>query len=789
MSIRSVMLGVVFGLLIVSTTHFNDQIIRQTFITGNHLPPIVFGLVLLLLLVGNPLLKLVGERWMFSAGEIATVLALGLIVCAWPGSNMLRIFTHLVAVPAQQRQVQPGWQSASVFAYIPGGPPYVAEGYVNDWPVLLDTLRSSDAEVIVAIRARLRPELLRRLDAPDVGGGYSAGDRRETLRQMNEALSGTRLIASSPPDTATVMDRVTAHRAALELAMPGVFKPAPQGAGVLLNEGEPVGVETSPLFVPAADPGGWPSPGLVDWAMWWPTLRLWIGLAVLLGVATLLMIVVVHPQWSQRELLPYPTVRFVQEAVTRTPGRAWPDVISSRVFWIGAGGVMVLHLINGLHVWFDQLPDIPRDLNFSAMLRIFPMAERAYGWQGVFHPTIYFTVIGFGYFVNTRISFSLGFAVIAWVVISAVLAGSGILLTNNRFDPEAVGPAMRFGSYLGLTLMVLYLGKWYYLGVARAAIGLPRGMGVTGYAVWAMRGLVLAVGGSVWLLVSYGGVGYVLAAVLVGSVLMIGLVLARVNAETGLFYAQPDFVPAIVLAGLLGYEGIGIEALVVLTLASLVLVADPREALGAYAVNALELKHRLGKASPARSVWTLGPTMVGGLLVGVVVTLTLQHHYGLSDNGWAWGLPRSTITQTTNAVNYLDSIGRLGELTGISELHQLSQAQPMPRVIALVTLGALLVLGCAAARLRLPWWPLHPVIFIVWGTYPAYHFAFSFLLASLIKASIIRLGGTNSYHAAKPLMIGLITAELLAVLLWSVVGLAYYLATGETPETYRIFPG
>jgi len=790
MTFRAILIGVLLGLAIACFTHFNDQVIRQTFLIGHHLPPVVFGFALLLLLLVNPLLRLIGARWVLRPGEIALIIALGLVVCGWPGSNLMRIYGHLMAVPAQQRAHQPHWESASVFAYVPGGPPYVAEGYVRDWPTLLRGLQEGEAPILAAIRARLDQPLQRELDeATAIDQRPEAGVRRQLLRAVNTALARRDLLAPALPAEADTEAVVRRHRAALDAALPGVFKPAPAGEGIVLNEGEPAERSTNPLFAPSGTGEGWPSVSRVDWSLWWPVLRLWIGLALLVGVATLCMIMIVHPQWIRRELLPYPTVRFVEEVTAWTPGRWLPNVATRRLFWIGVAVVVVIHTLNGLHVWFPQVPDIPRDLNLNPLRNLFPNASRASGSAGLFHPTIFFAVVGFGFFIQTRVSLSVGLSLVFWVMLSAFMLGWGLRVNNGRFSPEAMGPALRFGAYLGLTLMVLLLGRRYYLGVARGAVGLKRGAEVPGYAVWALRVMLLCIGAAGWLLVRYGGVGWVMALALIGSVLMIGLVLTRINAETGLFYAQPDFVPAIIFAGFLGWEGIGPEALIVLLIGSLVLVADPRGAIGPYVGNGLAMVHRLAGRSPARAAWPLGVMLVLGLIAAVIATLAVQHHFGLSDNGWAWGLPRGAFNQLTRAVNELAAHGQLEQLTGLNELTQLAHARPDGRALGWAAAGLALVLGCAAARLRLAWWPLHPVLFLIWGTYPARQFAFSFLLAAAVKGAITTMGGARAYHHAKPLMVGFIAAEIFMVIVWSIVGLGYFLATNQTPERYMIFPG
>ena len=99
------------------------------------------------------------------------------------------------------------------------------------------------------------------------------------------------------------------------------------------------------------------------------------------------------------------------------------------------------------------------------------------------------------------------------------------------------------------------------------------------------------------------------------------------------------------------------------------------------------------------------------------------------------------------------------------------------------------VIGCAVARLRLSWWYLHPVLFLVWGTWACLVLSASFLVGWVIKVVLVRLGGVKTYQTAKPLMIGVIAGELAACFGWTIVGVIYYMATDRIPVTYRILPG
>ena len=102
--------------------------------------------------------------------------------------------------------------------------------------------------------------------------------------------------------------------------------------------------------------------------------------------------------------------------------------------------------------------------------------------------------------------------------------------------------------------------------------------------------------------------------------------------------------------------------------------------------------------------------------------------------------------------------------------------------------GLAAVLAFAAIRLRWPKWPLHPVLFLVWSTWPGRVLAASFLGGWTIKVLVTQYGGASWYQRLKPLMFGLIAGEMLGGLVPIAAGLVYWLATGLPPKSFNILP-
>ena len=87
------------------------------------------------------------------------------------------------------------------------------------------------------------------------------------------------------------------------------------------------------------------------------------------------------------------------------------------------------------------------------------------------------------------------------------------------------------------------------------------------------------------------------------------------------------------------------------------------------------------------------------------------------------------------------------------------------------TIGAAVTGLLSFLRLRYTWWPLHPIGYLILGTFPSIHMWPSILIGWVLKTTIVRFGGANFYTACKPFFIGLIVGESVAAGFWLVVGI------------------
>jgi hypothetical protein len=92
-------------------------------------------------------------------------------------------------------------------------------------------------------------------------------------------------------------------------------------------------------------------------------------------------------------------------------------------------------------------------------------------------------------------------------------------------------------------------------------------------------------------------------------------------------------------------------------------------------------------------------------------------------------------------------------------------------------IGSGLLWACS----RFPSWPIHPVGLLFCRFSIGHLVWFSVFLGWVIKASITRLFGGGAYRKARPLFLGLIIGELLAIMVWTLVPIVIIMMTGADP--------
>ncbi|MBN2450365.1 MAG: hypothetical protein JXR77_08245 [Lentisphaeria bacterium] len=531
----------------------------------------------------------------------------------------------------------------------------------------------------------------------------------------------------------------------------------------------------------------------VPWHAWTGALAFWLPIVLTLWFGLTALSLVLHRQWADHELLPYPIAEFADSLLPEDGGHG-SSLLRNRLFWIGTGFVFAVHFNNFLATFFPEaMIPITRQLNLAGMADLVPYL-RTGGGTRLLAPVLYATVIGVAYFVPKDVSFSIGIGPFLWAMAVGFFATYGISLTSSAGVSATGYLSLKpqtfalLGANLGVFGVVLFCGRNYYLAVARRAVFAGGPTRVEAGAVWGARIAALCLLAFV-LQLSATGLGWQLALFYTAVLVVFYVVMGRVFAETGLFYNQPFFFPCVTIWGLMGAQALGPRTMLILFLLTTVLLVDPRESLMPFVVNSLKLLE-LRRVPLGRSAILFGAALVLGLLVALPLTLYFQYDLGYAKwDTWAGDfVPKMAFDNAVSAVELLEAQGSLERAADLRGWGRFRAVAPNGLCVAALVAGLALALACYTGRLRTTWWPLHPVLFLTWATEPPWRLSGSFLIGWAVKSAVINYGGSRLYQRLKPLLLGLIAGEIFGAVVPTIVGAGYYLATGNPPKRFWVLP-
>ncbi|MHC5054231.1 MAG: DUF6785 family protein [Planctomycetota bacterium] len=429
MSVRAVVIGLVGAVIVGATGYFNDIVMHQTFLYNNYLPLFIFGLVILFVVLVNPLLFYVSKRLALSAGEIALAVAIALPACAVSSRNLIHHFTGNIMAPRYMNLTNAGWQEHDLIDRVPQvmlagvRPEYASEDVVK--PVELcahlgrDIADPSPAEVKVGSCLLIEGRKALAQAASDAEADPEGGGKEACRRAARSALNG--LIARRDLFDAADLEglalpaeaeRFLKERDSLldvqvrrmnRRILDTVF--ADEVASLESKEervvkGWRLGLGEGSEHISASD---------VPWYAWGRTMLFWVPLFLASAAALLGLALVAHRRWSEQEHYPYPIVMFAK-AILPEEGRPASSLFRSRMFWIAAVAVAVLHVNNYAFMYWNQyMFQIPQRFDFRSLSQFVPGLKEGGDWS-IMNPRIFFTAVGLAYFIANDVSFSMGIA-------------------------------------------------------------------------------------------------------------------------------------------------------------------------------------------------------------------------------------------------------------------------------------------------------------------------------------------------------------------------------------------
>ena len=776
---KAILTGIAGALAIAWVNNFNSNFLRAPDLIGNHLPVGPLALVMLIAGAWNPIVGRFVRRLVFDPRELTVALVIMCMCCWLPASGFYRYFHRMVALPVIQEAGKPAWQHERTLDRIPERLfPLLRNPERFALLSAIDEVAPADP-VVRAVLERLDPVALQpgplSIDAAEralsairteLAADAVSDPTLGPARSLVDGLAGVVPSASDHDRYATAFravrehyqERLPAARAAYERVYGGFVQGLPLGdRGVAFAD--------------------------LPWAAWGTAMAYWVPMVLLFMVCIVAMALVVHRQWSRHEQLSYPLAVVTTALVERAPGSLLPTITGNRLFWWGFLPVVAFHLLNYAAIWFpSKVPQMDLGWGFAGELRQwFPVMNNV-GDVGVSSGRIYFLIVALAYFISSEIALSMGLSSILLVLLGVnVFTWSGASVDSE---------ASRAGSYIAYAGLLLYTGRTYYCAVLRKALTIRRLESDDLEAVWAARIFLGAFACLVAVLAEPFGIDWFIALLFAATLMVLFLVLTRIVCESGTPFIQAGWYPGTFLASTLGFGALGSVPLVMVCYLTPILCQDPREALMPYVSNGLKLAEDTGVRSFPLA-WIGCGAMALALVVCFIAWTKGIYSDGSFADGWAFSVPALHLDTATRGLTQLADTGQLAGADathGLAKIGRISVAGN-GQALGWMAFGGLAVAVCAIGRFSLSWWPLHPVVFLVWGTYPAICAWPSFLLGYAIKMLILRFGGGKIYNNGKPFFIGIILGEIVAIALVIALGYGHYLVMGMPAKYYSILPG
>ena len=507
--------------------------------------------------------------------------------------------------------------------------------------------------------------------------------------------------------------------------------------------GYDIEVPASRQLLEQLDPGA-----AIPWANWGPVALIW---GVFLLSCWLVMIgtgLVLFPEWREHERLPFPLLGVFRSLLPESgSGRVLPAIFRDRLFWAGAGTVMLLYALNGLnHHTGGRVPGFPMGWKLSPILSEEPWRYLHWSIKNVEH--IYFILVGMAFFMPNRVGFSIWFTTIAYGVFE---------MLRLAYMPTSYGGMVedhRNGALMAMSLGILYLSRRHWRRVGgllfrRVTSDADRLLKVAGWMLVAG-----ATGMFVWLTWAGVPVWWSLIFVLLGF--MVSLVIARIVAETGMPFVRitgldPHYFMVMLPAGWLSGAAIYMAGFI-----SMIFHIGSRVSAAVMVSQAAGLDEQ---ASPRHQL-RLGYLMIAILVVGFAVCgaihLDMGYTFATSIDGVSSPLSQFGSTQMRGAQNQLVNWSS-GYWPGRE--HRLGSLG-----VGIGLAGALQV-----ACMMMPKWPLHPIGMLLVGHFYGQMAWASILIGWVLKVLIINYGGAIAYRRASPLFLGLILGHVFSAVIWTLV--------------------
>ncbi len=475
----------------------------------------------------------------------------------------------------------------------------------------------------------------------------------------------------------------------------------------------------------------------------------WSAFIIVLGGMFLCMNVLLRKQWTEREKLSYPLVQLPLDMTAEGA-----PLFKDKLLWYGLAIAAAIDIINGLATLYPSIPMISIKTPALEHMEIHFVGRpwNNIGWL----PTLFYPFgIALGMLLPVDLLFSCWFFFWFWKIERILTAAFGFdSVPNMPFVNE-----QSFGAYMGICVFAILVSRRHFIDLFKHFIGLKKDMDdkdePVSYNV-AMRFIAFGAifltlfswkaGLSMWLIPPFFLIFFAMS-----------IAVTRMRAELGppahdLHNGGPDRI----LTALMGPKNIGTPSLAVFSMYEWFNRAYRSHPMP-FQLEGFKMAERT-RTSYRSMFWAIAIAMVFGTFVAFGTMLCLLYKHGAGSA--TLGPPNVPMIFGSEPWNRMDGWIK-------------SPAPPDTHTAIAIVVGFVTTIVLNSLRMKMSWFPFHPVGFAVSSSWSMHRLWLPMLIAWIIKLTMLRYGGLKLYRRSLPFFLGVILGECIVGSFWTIWGIIF----------------
>lgn len=483
----------------------------------------------------------------------------------------------------------------------------------------------------------------------------------------------------------------------------------------------------------------------INYGPWIVPVLCWSVFIIVLGCMFLCMNVLLRKQWTEREKLSYPLVQLPLDMTAEDS-----PLFRNKLLWYGFAIVAFIDIINGLNMLYPAIPQIPIKLGDQSMY----FTMRPWNNIGWLPCQFYPFGIALGMLLPVDLLFSCWFFFWFWKVERILTSAFGFdSIPNMPFIDQ-----QSFGAYMGICVFAILVSRRHFIDLFLHYIGRKEiddkdepisyrsAMTILLLGAIFLTFFTRAAGLSLWLIPPFFIIFFAMS-----------VAVTRMRAELGppahdLHHGGPDSI----IAALVGTRNLRPQDMNVLSMYEWFNRAYRGHQMP-FQLEGFKMAEKTRTNYRGVFIAILIAT-VFGTFVAFAIILSLLYERGAASS--SLGPPNVPLI-----------FG--GEPWKRMETWVRNPQAPDMSILTAILVGFTFTILLNSLRMKLGWFPFHPVGFAVSGSWSMHLLWLPMLIAWIIKLVILRYGGLKLYKKALPFFLGAILGECIVGSFWTIWGIIF----------------